>query len=126
MGITINSFTSVSLEPRLILWCLDERSTRWTAFAEADRFNIHVLAADGEGLSRRFAKGPCDLASSEFVRREDGPPILPEALARFECSTHARLEMGDHMIIVGHVEAFESADGAALTYWRGRYGEAGS
>jgi flavin reductase (DIM6/NTAB) family NADH-FMN oxidoreductase RutF len=125
LGLTINSFTSVSLEPRLILWCLDERCERWPAFAAADRFAVHVLPADDRDKAARFARGVAQLAADEFERREDGPPCLPEALARFECTSHARIQMGDHMIIVGRVETFLTVEGAALTYWRGRYGALG-
>jgi len=125
LGITVNSFTSVSLEPRLVLWCLDERSARRLTFAEAERFNIHVLPAGFDAMSRRFAKGPCELDEGEYVR-EGGAPVLPGTLARFNCAAHARIDMGDHMIIVGRVEAFEVQDGAALTFWRGGYGETGA
>jgi flavin reductase (DIM6/NTAB) family NADH-FMN oxidoreductase RutF len=123
LGLTVNSFTSVSLEPRLILWCLDERSERWPAFAAADRFAVHVLPAVDRSRAARFARGVALLGPGEFERRDDGPPCLPEALARFECATHDRIQMGDHMIIVGRVEAFSAAEGDALTFWRGRYGQ---
>lgn len=123
LGLTVNSFTSVSLEPRLILWCLDERSERWPAFAAADRFAVHVLPAADRSRAARFARGVALLGPGEFERRDDGPPCLPEALARFECATHDRIQMGDHMIIVGRVEAFSAAEGDALTFWRGRYGQ---
>ena len=122
LGITANSFTSVSLEPRLVLWCLDERSDRWPVFAAAERFAIHVLPSSDQALSRRFAKGVAVLDEGEFVRSSDGPPCLPEALVRFECTTHDRIQMGDHLIIVGRVEAFDDAGGEALTFFRGRYG----
>ena len=124
LGITINSFTSVSLTPRLVLWCLDERSERWPIFAEAERFAIHVLPADDEAPARRFARGVAVLDDNEFTRVDDGPPCLPEALARFECVTHQRIPMGDHVIIVGRVERFTSGPGDALTYFRGRFGVA--
>lgn len=124
LGITVNSFTSVSLEPRLVLWCLDERSDRWPVFADADSFAVHVLPSGDKGLARRFAKGVSILDDHEFERDGDGPPRLPEALARFECRTHARLPMGDHVIIVGRVERFMSASGEALTFFRGRFGAA--
>ena len=124
LGITVNSFTSVSLEPRLVLWCLDERSERWPIFAEAERFAIHVLPADDEAPARRFARGVAVLGDWEFTRIDDGPPCLPEALARFECETHQRIPMGDHVIIVGRVERFNSGPGDALTYFRGRFGTA--
>jgi len=122
LGITANSFTSVSLEPRLVLWCLDERSERWPVFAAAERFAIHVLPAGDDAVAMRFAKGVSVLDDAEFVRRGDGPPCLPEALARLECVTHDRIQMGDHMIIVGRVEAFDARPGDALTFFRGRYG----
>ena len=122
LGITANSFTSVSLEPRLVLWCLDERSERWPVFAAAERFAIHVLPAGEDAVAMRFSKGVSVLNEAEFVRRENGPPCLPEALARLECVTHDRIQMGDHMIIVGRVEAFDARPGDALTFFRGRYG----
>jgi flavin reductase (DIM6/NTAB) family NADH-FMN oxidoreductase RutF len=122
LGITVNSFASVSLEPRLVLWCLDERSERWPVFAAAECFAIHVLPAGDQGLAVRFARGVCRLEPGEFVRVGEGPPGLPEALARFDCATHERIQMGDHMIVVGRVERFEARGGEALTFYRGRYG----
>lgn len=124
LGITINSFTSVSLTPRLVLWCLDERSERWRAFCSAETFSIHVLSADGEALSRRFAKGIGLMEPHEFERVGEAPPRLACA-ARFDCRTHSRVQMGDHMVIVGEVVDFETTEAAALTYFRGRYGRAG-
>ncbi len=126
VGITINSFTSVSLSPRLVLWCLDERSERHPAFAGVERFGIHVLGADGEGVARRFAKGDGRMIDGEFARASGKAPCLPGASARFECRTHERVQMGDHLILVGEVEAYEVAGGETLTYHRGRYGRAGS
>ena len=124
LGITANSFTSVSLDPRLVLWCLDERSDRWPVFAAAERFAIHVLPAEDQAVARRFAKGVSVLKEGEFVRLGSGAPCLPEALTRLECLTHERIQMGDHMIIVGRVEAFDEQPGDALTFFRGRYGMA--
>ncbi len=125
LGLTINSFASVSLEPRLILWCLDERCERWPAFAAAERFAVHVLPASDRHRAARFARGVGLLHAGEFERLPDGPPCLPEALARFECVTHDRIQMGDHMIIIGRVDAFDSTAGEALAFWRGRYGSVG-
>lgn len=122
LGITVNSFASVSLQPRLVLWCLDERSERWPVFAAAERFAIHVLCAADQALAVRFARGVCRLEPGEFVSIDEGPPGLPGALARFDCATHERIQMGDHMIVVGRVERFEARSGEALTFYRGRYG----
>lgn len=124
LGITINSFTSVSLTPRLVLWCLDERSERWPAFCDAEHFSIHVLDAGSQDLARRFAKGIGLMEEHEFERVGDAPPRLAAA-ARFDCKTHDRIQMGDHMMIVGEVTGFETVDAATLTYHRGRYGVAG-
>lgn len=124
LGITVNSFASVSLNPRLVLWCLDERSERWPVFADADTFAIHVLPSGDEDLARRFARGEAILDDHEFEREGGGPPRLPEALARFECRTHARLPMGDHVIIIGQVERFMSAPGEGLTFFRGKFSKA--
>lgn len=125
VGITVNSFASVSLEPRLVLWSLDERSVRWPAFSAAERFAVHVLSARDRDRAARFSRGAGRLDPSEFTRPDDGPPALPDVLARFDCAVHQRIPMGDHLILVGRVLAFEaSAGGDALTFYRGRYGAA--
>lgn len=126
LGITINSFTSVSLTPRLVLWCLDERSERWGAFCEAETFSIHVLDSRSEALARRFARGIALMEAHEFTRVGEAPPRLEGVAARFDCRTHDRVQMGDHMMMIGQVEGFEASDAAALTYFRGQYGVAGS
>jgi flavin reductase (DIM6/NTAB) family NADH-FMN oxidoreductase RutF len=124
LGITINSFTSVSLTPRLVLWCLDERSDRWPVFAAAETFAIHMLPSTDKPLASRFAKGVSVLEPHEFVRPANGPPCLPEAVVRLECETHDRIQMGDHLIVIGRVTRFDDMGGEALTYFRGRYGVA--
>lgn len=122
LGITVNSFTSVSLEPRLVLWCLDERSERWPAFLAADRFSIHVMRPDDKARAARFARGVWSLEPEDYERHGKAAPRLAGVLARLDCVTHDRIAMGDHMIMVGRVEGFEASDGDALTYFRGRYG----
>ena len=122
LGITINSFTSVSLEPRLILWCLHEQSERWAVFAAADHFAVHVLPARARDLAARFARGVCDLSPEEIGGKNDEAPRLKEAVARFDCRTHERIQMGDHLVIVGEVTGFEATDGDSLLFHRGRYG----
>ena len=123
-GITVNSFTSVSLRPPLVLWCLDERSDRHASFAAADRFAIHVLPIEDREMSDRFAWGVCRLSSEEFDSTNPEPPRLRNALVRLDCSAHSRILMGDHLLIIGAVERFETRPGEALTYFRGRYGVA--
>lgn len=121
-GITVNSFTSVSLTPPLVLWCLDRSSDRHDAFATADRFAVHMLPVEDREMSDRFAWGVCRLSSDEFDSSSTAPPRLKNALTRLECVATDRIIMGDHLTIVGAVEAFETRPGSALTYYRGRYG----
>lgn len=121
-GITVNSFASVSLEPRLVLWCLDERSERVPTFLNAQQFAIHVLSADDMDVAKRFARGDAVLKPGEFIRSDLGLPCLKRSLARFECALHERIVLGDHIVLVGRVEQFDGSDGMALTYFRSRFG----
>ena len=123
-GITVNSFTSVSLSPPLILWCLDRKSDRYAAFARADRFAVHMLPVEDREMSDRFAWGICRLSENEFDNTSAEPPRLKNSLTRLDCIATDRIMMGDHLTIVGAVEAFDTRPGAALTYYRGRYGVA--
>lgn len=123
-GITINSFTSVSLSPPLILWCLDRASWRHDAFARAGRFAVHMLPVEDREMSDRFAWGVCRLSSDEFDSSSSEPPRLKNALTRLDCVARDRIVMGDHLTIVGEVVGFETRPGDALTYYRGRYGVA--
>lgn len=123
-GITVNSFTSVSLDPPLILWCLDEASERHGLFAAAEHFAVHVLPVEDREMSDRFAWGVCRLSEDEFDTADPAPPRLKNALARLDCVAEQRVPMGDHLTIVGRVLDFDSRAGDALTYFRGRYGVA--
>ena len=123
-GITVNSFTSVSLKPPLVLWCLDRGSERHDAFAAAGRFAVHMLPVEDREMSDRFAWGICRLSPDEFDSSSAEPPRLMNALTRLDCVTADRIIMGDHLTIVGAVNGFETRRGAGLTYFRGRYGVA--
>jgi flavin reductase (DIM6/NTAB) family NADH-FMN oxidoreductase RutF len=124
LGLTVNSFTSVSLTPPLVLWCLDNRSDRRHAFQAATRFGVSILAKADRAQSNRFAGEAHRLEPDEFDRGPGGAPLLRGALTRLECVTHKHLELGDHTVIVGEVTAFDTRPGEALLYFRGRYGEA--
>ena len=124
LGITVNSFTSVSLKPPLVLWCLDRASDRHNAFASADRFAVHMLPAEDREMSDRFAWGVCRLSSDEFDSSSAEPPRLKNAVTRLDCVATERIVMGDHLTIVGAVQSFETVSGPALIYYRGRYGVA--
>jgi len=122
VGMTVNSVTSVSLDPPLLLWCLDDSAERAGAFLEGLPFSLHVLGAGEAGWADRFSRGDCRLTAAEAGQAETGAPILKGALARFDCVLHEQIAMGDHQILVGRVIHFEAREGAGLTFFRGRYG----
>lgn len=124
IGITVNSFTSVSLDPPLVLWCLDRKSDRYRIFTKADGYTISVLGTEHEAVSSRLAKqGEHRLDGIGLIRTDLGPPALADALAFFECAREAVHEGGDHAILVGRVLRFHRHDrGAPLVFYRGRYG----
>jgi flavin reductase (DIM6/NTAB) family NADH-FMN oxidoreductase RutF len=124
IGITVNSFTSVSLEPPLVLWCIDCKSDRYHIFTEADGYTISVLGTGHEHVSSRLAKqGAHKLDGIELRPTQLGPPALADALAVFECSREAVHEGGDHAILVGRVLRFHRQDaGPPLVFFKGKYG----
>lgn len=123
VGVTANSFNSVSLDPPMILWSIGKNSSSLAAFMVAERFAVHVLAADQEHLSGRFAKtGTNKFAGIEIERGAGGVPLLAGCAARFQCRTAFRHEAGDHYILVGEVDDFDHDGHAPLAFHGGRYG----
>jgi 3-hydroxy-9,10-secoandrosta-1,3,5(10)-triene-9,17-dione monooxygenase reductase component len=122
VGLTVNSFNSVSLEPPLVLWSLARSSASLAAFVEAEHFAVHILGARQEGLSNQFARRGADkFAGLELARGHGGVPLLDGCAARFECRTAYRHEGGDHEIFVGEVLSFEHFDRAPLVFQKGGY-----
>lgn len=123
VGLTVNSFTSVSLDPPLVLFCLDREAGSLPAFETAQGFAVNILSADQTAVSNRFA----DPLAARFDGEEvadwsTGAPILEEALAALDCTVHARHDGGDHVILVGRVQRLAVlADDEPLIYWRGSY-----
>jgi 4-hydroxyphenylacetate 3-hydroxylase, reductase component len=125
IGITVNSFTSVSLDPPLVLWCIDRRSRRYPHFARAPGFTVSILASGHRAVSARLAgAGEHSLDGIALIPTELGPPALADSLAIFECARESMQEAGDHAILIGRVLRFVRHDsaGAPLVYFRGRYG----
>jgi flavin reductase (DIM6/NTAB) family NADH-FMN oxidoreductase RutF len=120
VAITANSFSSVSLDPPLVLWSIGRHSRRFDAFANSSHYAIHVLAEDQADLCWRFSKSGSDFGDLDLSWNEHGVPLLPQALARFECSVADRFAAGDHMILLGHVLDLETQDGAPLLFAGGR------
>lgn len=123
-GMTVNSLTSVSLQPRLLLWCLGDQSERYDVFAGADVWGVTVLGADHESLARRFARAETETIAPDEAELFSEAQVLRGGVAHFACRTFDRRQAGDHLVIVGEVLACRSTPGAALTYFRSRYGRA--
>jgi 4-hydroxyphenylacetate 3-hydroxylase, reductase component len=123
IGITVNSFTSVSLEPPLVLWCMDRRSYRHEIFARATGFTVSILGTGHKDVSARMARpGEHALDGIALLETELGPPALADSLAVFECATEQKLEGGDHTIFLGRVLRFSCpSESAPLVFFRGRY-----
>jgi len=119
-GMTANSFTSVSLNPPLVLWAAAKSSPSMPAFADGDRFAVNVLASDQHHLSRQFATSGAE--KFEGVRLLPGDlPLLEGTVARFECRTTQRVDAGDHLVLLGEIEAFDAPGGEPLVFHSGFY-----
>jgi flavin reductase (DIM6/NTAB) family NADH-FMN oxidoreductase RutF len=125
-GLTVTAFASLSLEPPLVLVCIDRAASIHDAFTRASTFAVNILAADQEPLARRFAAAaPADrFEGVGFARGATGAPLLDDALAHLECRVTQRVDGGDHSIFLGEIEAGASArHGLPLLYYRGGYAE---
>jgi 3-hydroxy-9,10-secoandrosta-1,3,5(10)-triene-9,17-dione monooxygenase reductase component len=122
-GLTANSFNSVSLDPPMVLWSLSKTSGNLKGFASAGHFAVHILAADQEATSNRFAKGGADKFAGMAVERGHGEvPLLDGCSARFECRMKHLYEGGDHVIVVGEVISFDHFNRPPLAFHGGNYG----
>ena len=121
VGITINSFNSVSLEPPLVLWSVAEDSVNYDVFVGAEHFAVHLLARGQEDLVERFARsGGKKFDGFDCREGIHGVPLLPDFAVCFECSTDHIYPGGDHKIIVGRVHRFEDRGADPLIYHRSR------
>ncbi|WGL16819.1 flavin reductase family protein [Microbulbifer bruguierae] len=124
VGMTASSFNSVSLEPPLVLWCIDRNAGCFDAFNRCEHFAIHVLNQAQSDLSTLFArKGVDRFGLIEYDLNERGVPLLREYCARLECSMEHRYEGGDHIIMVGRVRKMHTQEHAPLVFHRGRYAQ---
>jgi flavin reductase (DIM6/NTAB) family NADH-FMN oxidoreductase RutF/DNA-binding MarR family transcriptional regulator len=121
-GVTANSFTSVSLDPPLILWCLATSSDSLAIFRSAHYFAVNVLASDQKSVSDHFAKRQKNkFETIEFTRGKEGSPLLAGCVAWLQCRTVEQHEVGDHWVFVGKVEEFSTTGKEALLYHHGAY-----
>lgn len=126
-GLTVNSLTSVSLEPPLILVCVDRRASSHDPLISAETFAVSVLARGQDDVARRFASEPSagrfeDVA---WTLAPTGDPLVEGAVAWLACARTAVYDGGDHAIVVGRVQAADERDAAALVFYRGGFARVG-
>ena len=122
-GMTVSAFSSVSLEPPLVMVCIGEDASLKPMIAGATHYGVSILASDQEPLSRRFAAHGERFDGVGFTRGENGMALIDGALAFMECRIIARHRAGDHTIVIGEVEAASVADQRPLLYYRGGYAQ---
>ncbi len=122
IGMTVNSFGSVSLDPPLILWSVGETNYGYDVYQQVDHFCINVLAADQSELARKFALASNDKFNAVKLKLgNNGVPLLEGCLAYLECTKEAQYPGGDHIIIIGRVERFLSTDRDPLLFYTGQF-----
>ena len=122
VGMTVNSFNSVSLDPALILWSIDRSSLSYSAFTEGERFAVHVLKGDQQHVSNLFAgRGADKFGQVKWHQGAEGIPQLDDCAALFHCRRAQNIEAGDHTILLGEVLEFTANGGEPLVFHRGRY-----
>lgn len=122
VGVTANSFSSVSLEPPMVLWSLRKASTSLSAFTESGAFAVHILASHQQALSDRFARASADKFTGLAITRGfGGAPLIDDCAARFQCRLAFQYDGGDHVILVGEIMEFEHSDHPPLVFHGGRY-----
>ena len=113
VGVTANSFNSVSLTPPLVLWSLSRQASTMSAFSRGSHYAINILAADQRHVAERFSRRDIDRFDGIAMRTgASGAPILDGVMAAFECFNRSQYEEGDHIIFVGEVEHCHHRDGA--------------
>lgn len=121
-GITVSAFCSLSLEPPLVLVCIDHQTVMHQVMEGGTAFAVNVLAVDQEEVARKFSDPDNDrFDGTSFTRGANGAAALSGAAATLECATMSRFEGGDHTIFVGRVDTAESSDAQPLLYYRGGY-----
>lgn len=122
VGMTVNSFTSLSLNPPLVLFCVAKGGSLYQDFLHTDSFVVNILSADQEHLSRQFAQRDRErFEGVKFRQGVTGNPVLDDVLGYFECKVTQRYEGGDHIIVLGEVLDMAKRDGKPLIFYRGQY-----
>jgi len=122
IGITANSFNSVSMDPPLVLWSLAKNAFSLTSFQNAEYYNIHILSVDQEDMSNRFARPGTDKFDTiDFYQGRGDTPVLMDCAALLECRTRHQYDGGDHIIFVGEVLSHMHSAKKPLVFHQGQY-----
>lgn len=120
VGMTVNSFSSVSLDPPLVSWCVGRYARSAGVFVGASHFAVHVLDVNHERLARQFSTPLSDkFAGVEIV--DDATPMLVDAIARFRCRRVRTVDVGDHIMLIGEIEWYEARGGEPLIFHSGAF-----
>lgn len=122
LGMTANSFASISMDPALVMWSPAKSSSRHAHFIQARHFAVHVLSGAQEEIALGFARSGDAFDGLDVEFNTQGVPLLRACLARFECSRYQIHDAGDHSIILGLVTSAASRPGAPLVFCQGRFG----
>lgn len=122
VGVTANSFNSVSIDPPLVLWSLAKNARSLDAFTTGEHWNVHILSQEQEALSNLFARaGEDKFGQQQLERGVSDAPLLPGCSARFQCKTMFQYDGGDHIIFVGQVLSYDRTQRLPLLYVTGQY-----
>jgi flavin reductase (DIM6/NTAB) family NADH-FMN oxidoreductase RutF len=123
-GMTVSAFCSLSLDPPMVLFCVDRSASMFESLAAAPVFIVNILSESQEPLARRFSgPDPNRFEGIGYTRGMSGPVIIDDVLGYLECKRVAAYEGGDHRIYIGEVEAAESREGRPLLHYRGGYAQ---
>lgn len=123
MGMTVNSFASVSLDPLLILWSIDKNAGSYEDFLKVDRFSVNILAADQSDICQLFASRVADRFSQcEWKKSDLDLPVLHDSLATLQCKVYKKVEAGDHTIMIGEVLDIQNNEKDPLLYHKRTFG----
>lgn len=124
LGLTVNSFASVSLDPMLILWSIDKGASTYEAFMKTEKFAVNILAGDQGDVCSLFAtRGADRFKNCEWTLSAHNLPVISEVSAVLECKTFKTVEAGDHTILIGEVIDIQNASTGPLLYHRRKFGK---
>jgi flavin reductase (DIM6/NTAB) family NADH-FMN oxidoreductase RutF len=124
IGMTVSAFASLSLDPPLVLMCIDHSASVYNSLCKAPHFIANILSEGQEAIARRFAETSGNRFDGiGYERGQNGAAVLLEVLGYIECKVVDRYEAGDHDIIVGSVEVAQASEGKPLLYYRGGYAQ---